>query len=172
MEVYDIREVNIKIDGELVVRGWRDKQGLWRISMVNGSSQETPSKDKLEEFGRYSIRLDKHQVSNLYDLPSLPQRVVFIHACLGFPTKATLLEAARKGRLLGIPFTSPENISSYCPESDETAKGHMEQQRQGVRLTKEEQAQQKQEHDVHVKVWDLRETTYSDQAGRFPFKSY
>ena len=95
--------------------------------MVDGSAPRPPSEDNLEELGLYSIRLDKHQVSNLYDLPSLPQRVAFIHACLGFPTKATLLEAARKGRLLGIPFASPENVSRYCPELDETAKGHMEQ---------------------------------------------
>ena len=109
---------------------------------------------------------------NLYDLPSLPQRVAFIHACLGFPTKATLLEAAREGRLLGIPFASPENIHKYFPESDETAKGHMEQQRQGVRSTKEEEKQIKREKDIQIKVWDLKSTTYSDQTGRFPFKSY
>ena len=55
MEVYDVKEVNIRIDDEPAVRGWRDQQGLWRIPMVDGSSQEPPSKDKLKEFGRYSI---------------------------------------------------------------------------------------------------------------------
>ena len=50
VEVYDMREVDIKIDGEPAVRGWQDQQGLWRIPMCDKSSQETPSKDKLKEF--------------------------------------------------------------------------------------------------------------------------
>ena len=139
--------------------------------MVDGASPPPC----FEDFGKYVINLEKHQIANLHDLPSLPQRVAFIHACLGFPTKATLLEAAREGRLIGIPFATPENIHKYFPESDETAKGHMEQQRQGVRSTKEAEQvtkESKKVQDVHVQVWNLRDTTYSDQTGRFPFTSY
>ena len=36
-------------------------------------------------------------------------------------------QAAMQGRLVGIPFATPENIYKYFPDSDETAKGHTEQ---------------------------------------------
>ena len=172
VDVYDTRDVNITIDGEPVLSGWRDGSGLWRIPMTDGVAPKPSTDLPLDDFGRYSLRLDKHQVSNLYDLPSLPQRIAFIHACLGFPTKATMIDAAREGRLVGIPFASVENIHRHFPESDETAKGHMEQQRQGVRSTKEQSHERTKERDVHVQVWDLRRTSYSDQTGRFPFRSY
>ena len=94
VEIYDLQEVNIQASGEPVVRGWRDQAtGLWRIPMVDGASPPPC----FEDFGKYVINLEKHQIANLHDLPSLPQRVAFIHACLGFPTKATFLEAARGG---------------------------------------------------------------------------
>ena len=91
---------------------------------------------------------------------------------LAFPTKATLLEAAIEGRLLSIPRASPETIYKYFPDSDKSVKGHTEQQWQGVRSTEEDPNQVKREKDIHIKVWDLRETIYSNQTGRFPFKSY
>lgn len=37
---------------------------------------------------------------------------------------------------------------------------------------KEEPKQAKKEKNVHIKVRDRRETTYSDQTGCFSFKSY
>ena len=83
-----------------------------------------------------------------------------------------MIDTAREGRLVGIPFASVENIHRHFPESDETAKGHMEQQRQGIRSTKEKSHERTKERDVHVQVWDLRRTSYSDQTGRFPFQSY
>ena len=62
---------------------------------------------------------------SVYELPSTKEVVRFLHAALGFPTKATLLTAARKGSLVTFPGLTPENISKHFPESDETTKGHM-----------------------------------------------
>ncbi|KAL7552657.1 hypothetical protein ACHAWF_016316 [Thalassiosira exigua] len=115
--------------------------------------------------------LPKEQVKNLFNLPSTEQRVAYIHACLGFPTKAAMLSAARAGRLLTIPFATVANISKLYPETKETPKGHLDQQRQRVRLTREaneenskavELTRSKREQNIYIKVWDLRETTYSD----------
>ena len=61
---------------------------------------------------------------------------------------------------MGIPFATFKNINAFYPETKETPKGHMEQQRQGVRSTKqkendeiEEKATYKtKEQDVFVKV--------------------
>ena len=72
-----------------------------------------------------------------------------------------------------------ENVNTYFPESDETTKGHMHHQRQGVRSTKHKDFQEpdtsneigKKEGDVYAKVvdlWDPKETIYTDQTGAFP----
>ena len=60
----------------------------------------------------------------------------------------------------------------------EMLKGHLDQQRQGVRSTKaatqflSPPTQCTQENDIGVTVWDLKHTTYLDQTGCFPFTSY
>ena len=84
-----------------------------------------------------SQSLDVHESANgVYELPSTKEVVRFLHAALGFPTKATLLTAAKHGNLVTFPGLTPENISRHFPESKETQKGHMKQMRQGVRSTK------------------------------------
>ncbi|KAL7549604.1 hypothetical protein ACHAWF_012876, partial [Thalassiosira exigua] len=167
VEVYDEHDVVIEAKNAPKLRGWQDESGLWRVPMVDGLAE----KDDL---------WTKGQVNNLFNLPSTEQRVAYIHACLGFPTKAAMLSAARAGRLLSIPFATVANINKFYPETKETPKGHLDQQRQGVRSTREvneetnkamELSGPKTDQDVYVKVWDLRETTYSDQTGAFPFRS-
>jgi hypothetical protein len=84
-----------------------------------------------------SQSLDVHESANsVYELPSTKEVVRFLHAALGFPTKATLLTAAKHGNLVTFPGLTPENISRHFPESEETQKGHIKQTRQGVRSTK------------------------------------
>ena len=82
-----------------------------------------------------------------------------------------------------------ENVSKHFPQSEETVKGHMNHQRQGVRSTqpktRAEQASEpveldssqeigKKERDVYSKVvdlWDMKGTIYTDQTGKFPTKA-
>ncbi len=62
---------------------------------------------------------------SVYELPSTKEVVRFLHAALGFPTKATLLTAIRHGNLVTFPGLTTANVSKHFPESDETQKGHM-----------------------------------------------
>jgi nucleosome binding factor SPN SPT16 subunit len=98
---------------------------------------------------------------------------------LGYPTKATLLTAARHGNLVTFPGLTPENISRFFPESDETQKGHMRQQRQGVRSTKvvDEDAMLenpikpgKKHKDVYLRVFDTtKKSMFTDhRLAAFP----
>ncbi|KAL7542018.1 hypothetical protein ACHAWF_007069, partial [Thalassiosira exigua] len=176
VEVYDKQDVVIEAKNAPKLRGWQDESGLWRVPMVDGLAD-----DCWTEGQKVEHVLPKEQVNNLFNLPSTEQRVDYIHACLGFPTKAAMLSATRAGRLLTIPFATVANINEFYPETNEMPKGHLDQQRQGVRSTREtnednikamELSGAKKEHDVYVKVWDLRETTYSDQTGVFRFRSY
>ena len=52
-----------------------------------------------------------------------------------FPTKSIWLKAIRKGNFLSWPLINVKNVNKYFPESEETQRGHMRNQRQGVRST-------------------------------------
>ena len=146
--------------------------GLWRIPFHSGRPPGRPPEP--EECTMETIQLPAHQINNLYHLPSVEARVAYIHACLGYPTKAMMMSAAAAGRLVGIPFATTANIRRFYPETTATPKGHLDQQRQGIRSTKasaleklleEEEASKPnltKERDIYVQVWDLKNTTYSD----------
>ena len=84
----------------------------------------------------------------------------------------------RAGNYETWPGLSVKAILKYFPESDETQKGHMKSERQGVRSTKELKKKKylqpeplKKEHDMFVKILDLKEVMYTDQTGKFPYLS-
>ena len=70
------------------------------------------------------------------DLPSIGALVGFYHACAGFPVKHTWLKAIKAGNYNSLPGLTYANAARYCPDSDETIKGHLAQQCQNVRSTK------------------------------------
>jgi hypothetical protein len=72
-----------------------------------------------------------------YDLPNVPALVAYLHATAGFPVKSTWLEAVKRGAYASWPGLTYELASRYCPDADETIKGHMAQPRQHIRSTKQ-----------------------------------
>ncbi len=76
----------------------------------------------------------------MYELPSTEQVVKYLHAALGFPTKSTMLNAVSKNWLVGWPGLTVESVNKSFPEFNATQKGHMKQQRQGVRSMKAQEA--------------------------------
>ena len=75
-------------------------------------------------------------INNVYELPSIERAVRYLHGAAGFPTKATWLKSIRAGNYLTWPLITVKHVHKYFPESEETQKGHMRNQRQGVRSTK------------------------------------
>ncbi len=73
------------------------------------------------------------------------------------------------------------NISKYYPETSETSKGHMNQTHKNVRFTKAKrtpletcdtlQLHGKKVRDIYTTMYDVCETMFSDQTGRFPMLS-
>jgi hypothetical protein len=118
-------------------------------------------------------------VNNVYELPSIEQSIRYLHAAAGFPTKETWLAGIRKGNYSSWPMVNTRTVGKYFPESDETQEGHMRQRREGVRSTKKRHPPTsdvpvvplRKESDVMIHVYDLKETVYTDQTGRFPFCS-
>ena len=80
---------------------------------------------------------------------------------------------------MGWPLLNKKNIQKYYPETVETPKGHMNQQRKNVRSTKRPfetcnaaaALRGKKVKDIFVKTCDVRETIFSNQTGKFPKQS-
>jgi hypothetical protein len=181
-------------DGEVtankipVWKGWRDKNtGLWRIPLVdNVTNLNTDTKVLQHDEIKQAFA---ERTLSVYNLPTKAESVKYLHAALGFPTKETLLAAARAGFLTSWPGLNVTTINKHFPESVETQKGHMKHQRQGVRSTKIPQLQPettveerielekqlkalKQKHrDIFIQVYEEKEIVYSDQTGKFPTTS-
>ena len=116
-------------------------------------------------------------IAHVFELPSTEKTIAYYHASAGFPTKETWLEAVRAGNYTTWPGLSVKAVNKYYPETDETPKGHMSGQRQGLCSTKTKeiiatsQVAQKKQHKIFVKIIDLKETMYSDQTRKFPYLS-
>ena len=176
--VYDRNDVRLRV---LVLRGWRDeKTDLWRIPLTANAGPENCDDSNSTFVQRRELQEAAHHI---FELPSIERSIRYLHAALGFPTKATWLKAIRLGNFVGWPLVTVENVSAHYPETDETPKGHMNAQRQGVRSTKPKasadfetasdakHARGKKEQDVYFKVYDMKHTIYSAQPGRFPVQS-
>ena len=121
--VHDTDSFTLTLKLPPVLQGCRNVAGLWTVPLADKTTISQ------------SLNVDEAALS-VYDLPSTKEVVRFLHAALGFPTKATLLTAARNGNLVTFPGLTPDKINKHFSESDETQKGHMRQTRQGVRSTK------------------------------------
>jgi hypothetical protein len=62
---------------------------------------------------------------NVYELPLTKEVIRFQHAALGFPAKATLLNAIHHKNLVTFPGMTSGNVGKFFPESNETQKGHI-----------------------------------------------
>ena len=76
-------------------------------------------------------------INVIFELPSARETFLWYHASAGFPTKATFIDAVRNGNYSTWPKLTVTLINHYFPDLDETIKGHLKGQRQGIRLTKQ-----------------------------------
>lgn len=160
---------NIKLFRKPVLQGWRDANGLWRLSR--------------EQQEKKSVAV-KETAANVYNLPSIPQMIKYHHASAGFPTKDSWVKAVRLGHYISWPGLTANAVSKFFPESVETQKGHMKKQRQNVRSTKQRVVEDDIVNDedreliraltkqnTFVKVINAEKTVYSDQTGNLPIRS-
>ena len=64
--------------------------------------------------------LQTDAINNVYELPSIGRAVCYLHAAVGFPTKATWIKAIRKVNYLSWPLINVKNVNKHFPESEET----------------------------------------------------
>ena len=71
-----------------------------------------------------------------YDPPSVEALVWYLHASIGFPVKSTWITAIKEVNYSTSSVLTYTNVAKYCPSANETVKGHLTQNRQGVHSTK------------------------------------
>jgi hypothetical protein len=121
-------------------------------------------------------------------------RTLWYHMAAGFPPKETFIRAIRNGNYATRPKLTIQLIHKYMPDADETVKGHLKGQQQGIQLTKQkafeklikvEEARIKTKgdsspfcplpptklNDIFLRVEDLNEEIHTDQTGAFPHTS-
>eukprot|EP00956_Cyclotella_meneghiniana_P017716 scaffold29109_cov56-Cyclotella_meneghiniana.AAC.5 len=173
--VHKEQDVLITCKGMPILIGTRDEHGRYRIPLMQQKGQWQPRKPR----ARINAALQK--ANSVYDLPSIEQAIKWMHAVCGYPVKSTWLKAVKAGNFTGWPLLTEKNVQKYYPETTETDKGHMNQTRKNVRSTKPKstpfedpntaQLRGKKVHDIFTKVYDPRETIFSDQTGKFPTQS-
>ena len=116
---------------------------------------------------------------------ALPSDAKFTHAALGSPAVSTLTQAVRCGYLQSYPGLTPAILTAYRPNSIVTAKGHLDQQRQGQRSTQAPlvifDTDEPDEPDIDssparpadaiTRANTQSQTLHSDLTGRFPVTS-
>jgi hypothetical protein len=165
--IHERSSFKLKLYRDPVLQGWRDANGLWRLSRDKKQCNEgDQSKTEL--------------AASVYGLPSIAQTVRYLHAAAGFPVKDTWIKAIKNGNYNTWPGITPEIVSKHFPESVETQKGHLKKQRQNVRSTRkviaeptanEELTRATTKQNIMIKVINAEETIYTDQSGRFPIQS-
>jgi hypothetical protein len=129
------------------------------------------------------------EANNVYSLPSIPQSINYLHAAAGFPVKETWIDAIKAGNFVTWPGLTTSLVQKHCPDSDETQKDHMKEQRQGVRSTKLKEGTRlekeltpgnsnmevnpspsKEMRDAFVKIYNVGEM-HSNLTGCFPAMS-
>lgn len=151
VQIVDGNKVKVHVSGEAVLTGWMDHQGLWRVPM-EGRNDVALSRDQLEE-----------PLNNVFDLPSIEQTIRYLHTGTGFPTRRTRVKVTKKGIFTGFPMLTVNSVNKYFLESEETVKGHMNHQRQGIRSAKPKDLKEpntsnevgKNERNVYAKIVNL-----------------
>lgn len=136
----------------------------------------------------------EHPQCNASHLSSDAAFVSFVHASLGSPVYSTFIHAIRSGYLSSWPRITPALVLANPPHTIATAKGHLNQHRQGVDSTKQSvptihplddtdadsddimipqpPLTAESANHVYVKVFPLPHTISADLTGRFPVTAH
>ena len=171
--IFTKTNVYIVKDSNLVVEGFRNRaDGLWDIklpSVPTKWSRLSPSTPQIN----YIITKDK----------SKTELAQYLHATTFSPSLSTFTYAINNGNFVTWPGISELNFKKLIGTTVPIEKGHMDQERKNLRSTA-----QAEEHadffptQIRTKVYNLfasiesdvftpKEKAYSDQTGRFPYKS-
>ena len=128
--VYNEYVVLITCKGKPILIGVGDDNGQCCIPLVQRQGRLQPRHPS--KMTRHTL----HQANSVYKLPSTKHAIKWMHAVCGYPVKSTWLRAIKAGNYVGWRMVTERNVSKYYPETEEIAKGHMNQTRKNLRSTK------------------------------------
>jgi hypothetical protein len=102
-----------------------------------GKENDGHHNGNIERENAINIGGTSEKANTIFELPSTRQTILYHHSSAGFSVKETLLDAIRAGNYTTWPGLTVAALHKYFPDSDETQKGHMKGQRQGVRSMKQ-----------------------------------
>ena len=161
VNIYDGFTTRIIVSEAAVLKGWKcPRTKLWRVPLqpcvtnlnthtllLDGptgteslnSIYSVPLTTKilshLEVFN-HILPSSVEAINNVYDIPIIEPAIRYLHSAAGLPTKANCTKSIQKGNYLTWTLITVKNVNKLFPESEETQKGHIHNQRQGVRSTK------------------------------------
>lgn len=115
-------EIRNKTTNDVILTGKRDHRGMYMLPLTQNTT--------IHEQANSSI------YSMLSNSRSCAKRVAFLSAALGNPADSTLLAAVKEGHLKSVPNITADQVRVYAPNSIESAKGHLDQAKQGTWSTK------------------------------------
>ena len=77
----------------------------------------------------------RENINNIYELPSIEPVIRYLHTAAGFTKNPHVSNLSAK-EISHLASRHCQECNYFFPESEETHKGHMRGQRQGVRSTK------------------------------------
>eukprot|EP00804_Cyclotella_cryptica_P009107 CCRYP_003191-RB/>CCRYP_003191-RB protein AED:0.38 eAED:0.33 QI:0/-1/0/1/-1/1/1/0/471 len=164
----------ITCHGTPLLIGVQDTHGHYRIPLVQTHGQWQPRQPSK------CAQATLHKANSIYDLPSTKQATKWLYAVCGYPVKSTWTKAIKASNFHGWPLLTAKHVLKYYPETVKTPKGHLNQTRKNVCSTKPKHPFEelhstklhgKKERNIYTKVYDTRETTFTDQTGKFPTRS-
>ncbi len=124
--IYEDYTTTITVDKPPVLEANRcNLTGLWKLPLhteETAANKEPPHNEA---------------INIIFDLPSACLNFLWYLTAAGFPPKETFIRAVHNGNYATWPKLTVQIIHKYMPDSDETAKGHLKGQCQGIRLTEQ-----------------------------------
>ena len=113
--------------GRELIRGHRDPlSSLWLMPLSDTPVTQLPPSTQQHP---------SPQANSAYEQQAVPKLMEFLHGCLNYPPRSTLLNAISQNYLPSLPGLTALRVRKYLPKSEHTTMGHMHLLRKGLRPT-------------------------------------
>jgi hypothetical protein len=115
--------VTIQNDDAIVLTGTRDANGLWVLNLKNDTTIAPTN------------TTNQHAANNVHEHRSQKDIVKYLHQACCSPVPSTWIKAIDAGHFATWPDLTSNLLRKHLPKSIATTKGHLRQERQGLRST-------------------------------------
>lgn len=91
-----------------------------------------------------------HIINSISPDGTVKEVLAFVSLALVSPKQSTLIQAIERGHLSTWPLCTDANVLKFLPDSQETARGHLNQQRKNTRSTQPCRKRKKNTNGPHI----------------------